>query len=376
MIKSVSYLVLCVSSVIVLALTAASAAPPEKQEPTRPETTKTAPLTPSEVAELQTKAEAGDADAQLKFGKAYQEGNGVPQNDVLAAGWFKKAAEQGDCAGENNLGIAYRMGEGVERNKEEAVRWYSKAAKHGCAPAMFNLGVSYYNGDGVPSNVFTAYAWFLLAQHMGDKVADDAVQRSAATMSPNETADTFIQIASMYEKGEELPKSDEEALRWLRMAASITPQAKVRLATHLVNEPEPTKYYGEVVNLCKSAAKENYPKGLYCVGYMYRKGWGVPQDSVEAVKWYQRAAGFEDPPALMELADMELSGEGTKVDRPAAFLLLLHAAQIGVEGSREKASHLLAEMDKTELKRTEKKLRDQRFDPKRVFSTLRANPAS
>ena len=95
-------------------------------------------LSAAEVSQLQTKAEAGDVAAQLELGKAYLDGNGLPQNDVQAAKWYRQAAELGDAGAQNELGLMYRLGQGVSQNKEEAVRWYSKAAKQGNATAMFN----------------------------------------------------------------------------------------------------------------------------------------------------------------------------------------------------------------------------------------------
>jgi TPR repeat protein/CHAT domain-containing protein len=50
------------------------------------------------------KAERGDAEAQFNLGLMYQKGEGVAQNDVEAAKWFRKAAEQGHAAASGSLG--------------------------------------------------------------------------------------------------------------------------------------------------------------------------------------------------------------------------------------------------------------------------------
>ncbi len=289
--------------------------------------------------------------------------------------WFRKAADQGDAAAENNIGNMYRFGEAVPRDKVEAARWYAKGAKHGCAEAMFNLGASYYNGDGVASNEFTAYAWFLLAQDAGDSMARDAVQRSAATLSPTDKAGALMQIATMYEKGDQLPKSEEQMLRWLREAAEINSPAKVRLAVHLLSRPDAPQYYGQALDLCKAAAKD-YSPGFSCVGYIHRKGLGVTQDSAEAVKWYQKGVAASNPASMLALAEMYSVGEGTKVDRPAAFVLLLRAYAMGISDAKKKASQLLGQMDKSELKRVERTLWDQKLDPKKVFAEMQDTPSS
>ncbi len=55
------------------------------------------PLSTAEIDQLQAEAQAGDSTAQLNLGKAYENGNGVPQNDELAVKWYRAAAEQGSA---------------------------------------------------------------------------------------------------------------------------------------------------------------------------------------------------------------------------------------------------------------------------------------
>lgn len=155
--------------------TSLPSSPTPAQEPVKRQ-----PLSSSEIHQLRTKAEAGDAGAQSALGKAYWTGNGLPRNDETAATWFRKAADQGDADAENALGVMYRMGEGVAKDRDEALRWYHKAARDGSAGAMFNLGAAYYNGDGVSIDDVTSCAWFLLAQEAGFPQADDAVRRATS----------------------------------------------------------------------------------------------------------------------------------------------------------------------------------------------------
>jgi TPR repeat protein len=336
------------------------------------ETDRRSSLGETEISQLHAKAEAGDAAAQTKLGLAYQQGNGVPQNDELAAKWFRKAADQGDASAENDLGVAYNMGRGVSQDKQEALRWYSKAAKQGSPQAMFNVGVSYYNGDAIGSNEYTAYAWFLLAQDAGNALAVDAVKRSGSTMSNVETSAAYAQIATMYEKGEELPKSEEQALRWLRKAAELDSPGKVRLAVYFLTGPDSQHDYAQALSLCRAAG--DYPAAFACIGYIYRKGLGVPQNSVEAAKWYQKGVARTNAASMIAMAEMYSTGEGVKVDRPTALLLLVQLTRVGAIGAKQKASDLLQQISEAERKQVEKKLRDQRLDPKKVFAAFQAGP--
>jgi uncharacterized protein len=326
-------------------------------------------LSSSEISQLQTKAEAGDAAAQWQLARAYREGNGVAQNQQLALQWSRKAADQGCAEAENYMGVMYLMGEGVQQDKVAAVHWYANAAKHGNAKAMFNLGASYYNGEGVGENLYTAYAWFLLARDAGEPLADDAVKRSAASMSQKETADAFVQIAEKYAAGQVLPQSGEQTIRWLRKAAELDPHDRVLLAVELIKGPESPHKYDEPFRLCRAGSKSS-PLAQNCLGYMYRKGLGVPQDSAEAVKWYKKAADNSNPGARLALAEMYVAGEGTKVDRAAAFVMVFRADAAGARVAKSKEIALFRELNQPELKQVESKLRERHFDPGKVFAAI------
>ena len=58
----------------------------------------------------------------------YARGDGVPENDVEAVKWYRKAAEQGDDGAQYNLGNMYYKGEGVRKDSVEAYALYSLAA--------------------------------------------------------------------------------------------------------------------------------------------------------------------------------------------------------------------------------------------------------
>lgn len=103
-------------------------------------------------SELRTKAEAGDAKAQVELGKAYHFGTGVIMDRAEAVKWFRRAAEQGAATAQTILGLYYELGLAVEKDPVEAVRWYLKAAAQGDANAQINLGFSYSNGVGAPKD--------------------------------------------------------------------------------------------------------------------------------------------------------------------------------------------------------------------------------
>jgi hypothetical protein len=315
MITISSYLLLAAATVMVQAST--SPAPHTQQE-----TAKSIPLSSAEMHRLQGKAEAGDAGAQRALGHAYRDGKGLPQNQALAAKWFRRAADQGDADAEDSLGIMYGLGEGVERDKEEAVRWYQKAAKQGNAKAMFNLGASYYNGDGVAIADLTSYVWFLLAQEAGNPAADEAVQRALSEKSAAPGA-ACVKVAQMYETGAELPKDSNQALQWYRKAADAgNPAADVKVTSLLLNSGHSLtrEEYTEARQRCEDAANRQFSPGAYCLALLYERGISVTKDPIQGVKWLGRAAELGNSRAILELGEAYWKGVGVKPDLVAAYM--------------------------------------------------------
>jgi hypothetical protein len=61
----------------------------------------------------------------------------------------------------------YEDGEGVQQDYIEAAKWYRMAAEHvldlgGAGPGRNNLGLLYLNGNGVPKDDVRACMWFKL----------------------------------------------------------------------------------------------------------------------------------------------------------------------------------------------------------------------
>jgi len=76
-------------------------------------------------------AEQGDAVAQFALGSMYENGRGVPKDDVEAVRWYRLAAEQEIASAQNNLAKMYRRGRGVPKDDVLAHMWWSLAAAQG-----------------------------------------------------------------------------------------------------------------------------------------------------------------------------------------------------------------------------------------------------
>lgn len=73
-------------------------------------------------------AMAGEARAQEMLGYMYDVGEGVPEDDAVAAQWYLLAADQGSSDAQINLALIYASGSGVVRDTVRAYMWLDIAA--------------------------------------------------------------------------------------------------------------------------------------------------------------------------------------------------------------------------------------------------------
>jgi uncharacterized protein len=120
------------------------------------------------------RAAQGDAEAQLRLGLRYAEGDGVIQNDREAAKWFALAAKQGLSEAQYHYGLMLLNGRGVVQDYHAAFSWIEKPAQRGYAPAQYSLGELYRYGTGTAIDKARAYLWFNLAAAQGADAAAKA----------------------------------------------------------------------------------------------------------------------------------------------------------------------------------------------------------
>ncbi len=205
-----------------------------------------------DFAALESRAEAGDAEAQYQLGVRYRDGDGVGVSYGESASWFQSAAEQGHVPAQVNLGIFYRQGVGVAKDVDlakvwfhaaaraghpeaqnflgqvyvgeeqdrpdyfQAARWFREAAEQGVLDAQYNLASLYMGGLGVPRDDSQAYFWFGVAAGQGDRDAAANQANVAAELSPAERAEQDARIAGF----RAIPQYDEKVANASSGAAS------------------------------------------------------------------------------------------------------------------------------------------------------------
>ena len=122
-----------------------------------------------DMANLLSRAEAGDCSAQSVLAGMYFAGDGVAQNSSRAAFWAEKAASAGECSAELLLGVMYCLGDGVPQDFAKARVFLSDALEYGSPHFMMLAGLSClgcaFAADGVPVPdepvLQEAFSWFL-----------------------------------------------------------------------------------------------------------------------------------------------------------------------------------------------------------------------
>jgi TPR repeat protein len=158
------------------------------------------PNYPRAVAQFQSAAGLGHAQAQGMLGQCYLKGRGVKRDPRKAADWLTRAALQDDKIAQFNLGTLYTAGEGIAHNPTVAYRWYLKAAAQGHTAAMANIGVLHETGQGVKKDFTQAFKWYEMAAKPGLPTAQCNLGQLYATgrgvkANPAKAAEWYLKAA-------------------------------------------------------------------------------------------------------------------------------------------------------------------------------------
>ncbi|MEZ0276766.1 MAG: tetratricopeptide repeat protein, partial [Roseimicrobium sp.] len=176
---------------------------------------------------------AGDAEALFLSGRAFDRGDGVPQDFAKAREMYEKAAAQGHARAMNNLGSMYFHGRGVAKDDKAALDWFRKSAEGGADLAQITLGVWFQEGHVVKPDVPAAVEWFQRAAKQGNAnaqrrlasiyyegaegVAKDYTKAASFVKPLAEAGDPWAMntLGVMHEFGYGMPKEDAVALQWI-----------------------------------------------------------------------------------------------------------------------------------------------------------------
>jgi uncharacterized protein len=279
-------------------------------------------------ADLQRRAGAGDAQAQVALGRLLQDDH-KPEDKAAAAEWYRKAATAGNADGAWMLGSVYMAGVGVTRDvpqgidwmrkslaadpnpdhmavlavallavgsNAEALQWAQRAADKGAPKGMEVLAMAKLSGEmGLPKDLPGGEHWLLLAAQKGD-------------------ADAQLSLGQLYVSGMFVHKDPVAGVRWMQAAADGgSARAAGTLAYFLITGKDDVPVDPvRGVALARKALGSNDMLGHYAMGVAYVTGVGVAENPAEG--WYQVAlAQRMDSQQQLKTANDYLSKAATKL---------------------------------------------------------------
>ena len=328
-------------------------------------------------------AEQGDTKAQYRLGGIYFFGVGVGEDKAKAAEWFHKAAEQGYAEAQYSLGALYVAGLGVAQDYSKAKQLFREAAEQGYAEAQHNLDLMYDTGKGGPKDDAKAAKWYRKTTGQGIKRAKKrrltfivvitggiiAVAADIAIL-----ADKFIPGSKIAEppswfrefvKGKEDFVSPEESAdivkdksQIIRLARQGDTKAQYDLGVLYATGEGVPEDKVEAVRWFRLAARQGYADAQFNLGVMYDKGEGVSKDDVEVVRWYRMAAEQGYAEAQANLGAIYANGERVPKDYIQAYAWLNLAAEQGIEWAKKRKETIEAKMTPTEIAEAQKLSRE------------------
>lgn len=218
------------------------------------------------LGELQSRAEAGDAEAMNYLGYLLLNGNDSIRRDIPEGLiWLTRAAQKGDLKAASNLGWLYLQGDVVVKDVAKGIEYVRKASDGGLPVAMSILGDLYRDGTGLAT----------------DTAAADSLYRKAFE-------------GGLADAGFKLYALNEDRYK------ALAPSQKVKEGLYYYIRYAPS----EGVKLFYLAAEEGDSRALALLGDAYTRAIGVPYDYNLSLKYYAQAAEKGNPSAQFVIGEL------------------------------------------------------------------------
>ena len=169
------------------------------------------------LAMIQARVKKKDPAAIHHLGQKYFFGRLGLQKDMRKAAvlWIE-AVELGSIDALYSLGLAYDEGEGVEQNETKAAEFYTKAAMQGHVDSRYNLGCI----EGKKGNHDRAVRHLLISAKVGDRDSVDNIRE--AFMRGHATKEQYAEALKGYQEAlEEMKSHDRDGAKTLRKSRGV-----------------------------------------------------------------------------------------------------------------------------------------------------------
>ena len=237
-------------------------------------------------------AEQGVVKAQNKLALMHVKGMGVVKDFNKAIEWWNLAAAQGNGKAQTNLGWMYEMGKGVPKDSQKAVNWYQLASNQGIAIAQKKLNLLLDQTKKPLQENNTNSKDFKSFEEIKNLHSITASLRSELEQIKSEQANAIEatnqgkakakqeQLTGIIDNPSKL-KAGRDSFRENKLDVDLFDTAINSLGR---------KEFTTALQLFTDLANRGMAEAQINLGMMFESGQGVLQNFDEAIKWYQLAA--------------------------------------------------------------------------------------
>ena len=177
------------------------------------------------AAALQTRVDAGDAEAMRTLGPMIIRGRGLKQDPPAGLALMQRAASLGSSGAERDIARLYLLGApGVAADYGQFRNWLAASARHGDVDAMTSLGYAFLNGPANGTSrdrdVLQGYCWLVRAALLDAPQSPQAQEKLSLMFADGETdgnggtiAVDLVQADSWFRLAARSPYHDNSQIR-------------------------------------------------------------------------------------------------------------------------------------------------------------------
>lgn len=243
---------------------------------------------------------------------------------------------------------AYQSG-----NYAEAIKLFSPLADQGNVRAQYYLGQMYEKGQGVKFSLENARKWYRLAADQGD-------------------VESQYIVGAMYENGFGVTENYLEAIKWYRLAADKgKASAQLSLGVIYLLGRGVDVDYQEAMKWFRLASTNGDVTANKWIWSMYEKGNGVDKNYQEAIQWYRLAADRGDAEAQYHLGSLYAMSDKAIQNFSKSYLWCSLAILKGNEGGVQCRDNAAKSMTPDQISQVDQLVSDcQKADFKNCVTTI------
>lgn len=249
-------------------------------------------------------AERGHPEAACRYAECLRTGEAGPARPQEAEQWYLRAAQAGYGPAAAWLAHAYTVGDGVAEDARAAARFQALAERLAPYPPRSHSLRRHDAAREDPLVRVQARAWHGLEQAMGEVVTRRLGRWAVFAVLALLVAGGLLVLVTLFWAG-------SRGLYHLPLILLSIPGAMLGWQAFQLWRERPSTRRDRL----RERAEQGDPEACYQLGLRYQAGHpAVPRDSLEAARWFRRAADAGHVGAMQALAQAYLGGQGVLRD--------------------------------------------------------------